>query len=174
MKKISVFIALCFLLVACSPKQSGNNIMSGYKGFEKVDHHFVTKDYNSIIDDITSLTQGVYYIGFAECPWCIALVPVLEDVATEQDMNITYLNSRDEKYSKDTEAIERLNTFISSLPAEDQNDGYVPFIISIGHDKVVKTHLGTAPNHDAPNASMTDEEVNYLTLRLKELFTNAK
>lgn len=171
MKKSLVLIMLCLMLVACT---SGTNIMEGYKGFTKKDHHFTTKDHNEIIDDITSYEPGIYYLGFAQCPWCIALVPVFEEVATEHDMTITYLNTRDDKYKADTPSTSRLNDFIATLPEDMQNQGSVPFIISISKDKVVKTHLGTAPNHDAPSAEMTESEVNYLTARLNELFLNAK
>ena len=176
MKKTILLVLMTLLLTACSI-QNGNsnvNIMEGYKGFDKKDHHFVTKGYNEIIEDITSYKQGIYYLGFKECPWCIALVPVFEEVATTQDMTITYLNTRDDKYKEDAQAIEKLTEFIETLPKDQQNDGKVPFIISISKDKVVKTHLGTAPNHNAPTTDMTEAEVSYLTARLNELFNNAK
>lgn len=172
MKKSILLVLMSLVLVACT--SSKVNIMDGYKGFNKKEHHFVTKDYNEIIDDITSYKQGIYYLGFKECPWCIALVPVFEEVATSLDMTITYLNTREEKYTGDTQAIEKLNDFIATLPVDQQNDGKVPFIISISKDKVVKTHLGTAPNHDARSTEMTESEVSYLTSRLNELFNNAK
>lgn len=172
MKKLVLLVLMTLLLVACTATKV--NIMDGYKGFNKKDHHFITKDYNDIIDDITSYKQGIYYLGFKECPWCIALVPVFEEVATTQDMSITYLNTREDKYVNDTQAIQKLNDFITALPVDQQNDGKVPFIISISKDKVVKTHLGTAPNHDARSTEMTESEVSFLTSRLNELFKNAK
>lgn len=172
MKKTLLLVLLILLLTACS--SGTTNIMSGYKGFDKKDHHFTTKDYTDIIDDITSYTPGIYYLGFKECPWCISLVPVFEEVATDQDRTITYLNTRDEAYVNDKKEIERLNSFIATLPKELQNDGKVPFIISISKDKNVMTHLGTAPNHDAPSTEMTESQVSYLKARLVELFKNAQ
>lgn len=172
MKKRILLVLLVLLLTACSSSKS--NIMQGYQGFNKTDHHFVTKDYVEIINDITSYKPGIYYMGFKECPWCIALVPVFEEVATDFDSEIVYLNTRDDKYSKDTQEMERLNAFITSLPKELQNDGKVPFIISISKSGEIKTHLGTAPNHEAPNQAMTESQVSYLKARLTELFKNAK
>ena len=171
MKKLFAILSLITLLVGCSGTR---NIMSDYQGFNKKDHHYVTKNYNQIIDDITSYKQGVYYIGYAQCPWCVELVPVMEEVATAQSMNVIYLNAQDKDFKKDKAANQKLNDFIKTFPQENQNKESVPFTISIGADKTIKTHLGTAPNHKPQVAKMSDDEIKFVKARLTILFENAK
>lgn len=171
MKKLSIILSLMLLLVGCG---ATNNIMSDYPGFTKKDHHYVTKNYKDIINDITSYKQGVYYMGYAKCPWCVELVPVMEEVASDQAMNVTYLNAQDKDFKNDKEANQTLNDFIKTFPEELQNKSSVPFVISIGADKTIKTHLGTAPNHKPQVAKMTEEEIKYVKARLTILFENAK
>ena len=55
--------------------------------------------YEEIIGVIENQT-GIIYLGFPECPWCRSIIPVLFDVANDNDINtIYYLNIKDERSS---------------------------------------------------------------------------
>ena len=55
--------------------------------------------YDNIIDVIKNQT-GIIYLGFPECPWCRSVVPVLFDVAKDNDIDtIYYLNIKDDRTS---------------------------------------------------------------------------
>ncbi len=55
-------------------------------------------NYDEIIDIIKNKT-GIIYLGFPECPWCRSAVPVLLDVARDNNVDTIYylniLNERD-------------------------------------------------------------------------------
>ena len=55
--------------------------------------------YDEIIDVIKNQT-GIIYLGFPECPWCRSIIPVLFDVAKDNDINtIYYLNMKNDRTS---------------------------------------------------------------------------
>lgn len=56
-------------------------------------------DYEEILDVIENKT-GIIYLGFPECPWCRTILPILFDVAKDNDINtIYYLNMKNERDS---------------------------------------------------------------------------
>lgn len=167
MKKLIPLLAIfALLLVGCSAP----NVMSKYAGFENKKHHFLNETPEAFVSNLEKGVEGIYFMGFAECPWCKELVPVLEETAAQSNHSIHYLNTKNAAYSTDKALQQRLQTWIAKLPAEDQNNGSVPFTIFIAKDGSIKTHLGTAPTHDAPKAKMTESEMNYLKTRLNEKF----
>ena len=55
--------------------------------------------YDELINVIKNGT-GIIYLGFPECPWCRSALPVLFDVAKDNDVNIIYyLNIKNERDS---------------------------------------------------------------------------
>jgi len=55
--------------------------------------------YDEILDILKNKT-GIIYFGFPECPWCRNAVPVLIDVAKDNNVeNIYYLNIKNERDS---------------------------------------------------------------------------
>lgn len=56
-------------------------------------------NYDEIIDIIENKT-GIIYLGFPECPWCRTALPVLFDVAKDNNIDkIYYLNIKNERDS---------------------------------------------------------------------------
>lgn len=156
------------ILVGCS----SDNVMKNYKGFENKDHHFYSTTPEGFVEDLENRVEGVYFMGFSDCPWCKELVPVLETIASVDNHAIQYLNTRSSAFSSNTAIQNRLQAWIETLPVEDQNQGSVPFTIFIDKDGNVVTHVGTVDSHHAPTAAMTENELNYLTARLTEKFSN--
>lgn len=62
--------------------------------------------YDEVLDVIENKT-GIIYLGFPECPWCRTAIPVLFDVAKDNDINTIYylniLNDRDSYTIEDGE-----------------------------------------------------------------------
>lgn len=55
--------------------------------------------YDEIIDVIDNQT-GIIYLGFPECPWCRSVIPVLFDVAKDNEIDtIYYLNIKNDRTS---------------------------------------------------------------------------
>lgn len=56
-------------------------------------------NYDEIIN-IIKKQDGIIYLGFPECPWCRTIIPVLFDVAKDNNIEtIYYLNIKDERDS---------------------------------------------------------------------------
>ena len=56
-------------------------------------------DYEEILDVMENKT-GIIYLGFPECPWCRTILPILFDVAKDNNINtIYYLNMKNERDS---------------------------------------------------------------------------
>lgn len=166
MKKLTItMIALLLVLAGCGSK----NIMKDYEGFDKKDNHFVTKNYSDMVEDMVNKVPGFYYIGFPDCPWCIDLVPHLEEVLTESNVNAMYMNVRDPQFKNNDALKEQYIAFLKTFADGVANNGSSPFVFVITEDGSIKGHTGTAPTHDAQTSDMTDTEVEYLKVRLNAL-----
>ena len=168
MKRISLLlITLLLVLAGCGQK----NIMKEYK---ISDHNFETKKFSEIVQDLEDKVPGVYYIGYPECPWCMYLVPHLNDALKEHDLTAMYLNPQEPEFKNNVALAERFNAFRLSFPDGVANEGSVPFVIVIAKDGSVQGHSGTAPSHDARTNDMTDMEIEYLQARLDRLLSTLK
>jgi len=64
-----------------------------------IDNPIKYSNYDEIIDVIKN-KSGVIYLGFPECPWCRSALPVLFDVAEDNDIEtIYYMNIKNERDS---------------------------------------------------------------------------
>ena len=160
-KKIVLTLTFLLVLVGCS----NGNIMKDYNGFNKKDHHFVTKKHNEILDDLENKVANIYYIGYPECPYCTDLVPVFEDILTEVDRSALYLNPQKD-FTQDN--AEQYQKFINSLPEKQQNNG-VPFIIVIDEDQTVRTFSPNIASKEPGNHKLSENQIEYLKLKLRQV-----
>ncbi|WP_323616276.1 thioredoxin [Erysipelothrix rhusiopathiae] len=175
-KTLLVLLVSIFVLTGCT----SNNLMKDYKGFTKKDHHYVTTDSETIIKNLEDSKEGIYYIGYADCPWCVALVPEMETVITDLEASykeqgieikpeIMMLDVQNSEYSNNDDLKKRLSDWDKQLPEALRSNGYVPFVVAIDKDGKVQTHLGTVEGHKPPVA-LTETQVKFLHLRLKNMF----
>lgn len=112
--------------------------------------------------------EGIIFIGYSKCPWCRNALPVLIDVAMEENKEILYLDAstlRDEykveegKLKKTKKAskyyyelLELCDQYLEDYKVydEEQNEFdtkekriYVPLVASFKDGKVLKAHTGT-------------------------------
>lgn len=164
MKKLLTLISILLLLTACGEK----DIMAGHDGFDKKDHHFVTKSQEAIMDDIEARVPGVYYFGFANCPVCTDLVPVFEDVLTDLDVQAIYIDVSKDEFQK---IAERFQTLDQSLPQSMQSGGGVPFVLVVDEDENIRTHAGTVNSYTPGAEEMDENEIEYLKVKLTQAIT---
>lgn len=175
-KTLLALLVSIFVLTGCS----SNNLMKDYEGFTKKDHHYVTTDAETIIKSLEDSKEGIYYIGYADCPWCVALIPEMETVVTEleasykeQGLNlkpeITVLDVQSAEYSENEDLKKRLSDWDKQLPEAQRSNGYVPFVVAIDKDGKIQTHLGTVENHKPP-VKLTENQTKFLHLRLRNMF----
>lgn len=69
-------------------------------------------DYEELLDIIEN-KSGIIYLGFPGCPWCRSALPVLLDVAKDNEINTIYylniLNERDSYVVEDGELVYQLD-----------------------------------------------------------------
>lgn len=193
--KILTLLLVCTVLGACDTQTEHSSAdkqktqstqkapgpradMSGYKRLTTPDHHFVASSMKELLQAAKDKKSGVYYMGYVDCPWCQDAVPVLEEAAKEENVYIHYVPIRDKDHNitfdKNTED-QFFAWASSSLPKDDQGKPtlYVPFVIAVKDGKIVKTHDGTFPDHDANKRDLTDKEKAQLKDVYKKLIEQA-
>lgn len=123
--------------------------------------------------DIIQNKTGVIYFGFPGCPWCRNMIPVLFEVAKNNNIDtIYYFNPRNVKKS-DNDEYNKLKEILNEYLFEDENGQkvlYVPDVYFIKDGKIVGHHLGTVDSQEDPTISLTEEEKNELLDIFNELF----
>lgn len=123
--------------------------------------------------DIIQNKTGVIYFGFPGCPWCRNMIPVLFEVAKNNNIDtIYYFNPRNVKKS-DNDEYNKLKEILNEYLSEDENGQkvlYVPDVYFIKDGKIVGHHLGTVNSQEDPTISLTEEEKNELLDIFNELF----
>ncbi|WP_159648939.1 thioredoxin [Erysipelothrix aquatica] len=172
MKKI-LLTAVVSLLVLVGCTSANTNIMKGYKGFDKKDHHYQAMSASDMATALENKTEGIYYLGFETCPWCVALVPVMEEAAAAGNHTINYVDTRGNDYTQNADAQKRIEAFSNSLPEEQRMTG-VPYVVIIGGDGSIQVNIGTVPGHNAPVDPLTEDQAKFLQIRLTEMFNSVK
>lgn len=163
MKKImTVLLTSLLLLTACG----SNNIMKDYKKLDKKDHHFKSLGVSETLDALEEKQEGIYFIGYAGCQFCSDFVPILEDVLTEIDQTAIYLDIQDKAFNQ--EAVERFLEFDKSLPENKQSKGGVPFLVVINDKGDVNTFAGTVQGHNPGVEELSENQIEYLKIKLKQ------
>ena len=153
------------LLVGCAYKPPKNSLadMSNYKIESK---QFMDMSMKESYDFLTKGT-GYIYFGFDTCPWCLEMIPVLQDLVVNK-YTVYYVNVRPEgedirkadnpDYQK---VVSACKDFLESNPDGNPHI-YVPQLFAVKNGEIVAAHLATVEGHDAPSRKMTAEEVEQL------------
>lgn len=165
MRKILFVLVLIFALVGCSSQKSNKADMSAYN-IEGNDIRFLQDDYNSMISNLSDKKEGIYFIGFDECPWCQEFVPVLNEVLVTANKDAYYIDVRSNSFTQDIAT--KLETFDRTL-GKDSSQGSVPFLVVVDAQGQIKTHLGTVEGHNAKVAKMTESQRSQLVQILTDL-----
>lgn len=139
---------------------------------------------------------GILYFGFADCPWCRSLLPVL--LSTLDNMSIDRLYYLNVSSIRDTLALDEKNKvevkeegtqgYYKILELMDSvldpyylttSDGkqidtqekrlYAPTVVGIKEGKIVGVHVGTVDSQESGYNDLTEEEKSELNERLSEL-----
>ncbi|MBE6152552.1 MAG: thioredoxin family protein [Firmicutes bacterium] len=102
---------------------------------------------------------GIIYFGFPSCPWCRNMLPVLFDVAKQNNVDVIYyinpreLKKNNEEYNK---LLGLLNPYLEELDGEKVL--YVPDVYFIKKGEVVGHHLSTVESQTDPRVSLTENQ----------------
>lgn len=179
---ISACTAL-FLLAGCagtSKTEESRADMSGYETLTDSNHVFYETDVKSIAEMMDEKKTFVVYFGFDTCPWCLEAVPILDEVAKENDEKVWYVNTRKDpewKSNLDIDDYDLLTEKLGDyLPYDD--DGvrhlYTPHVFFIKDGSVVYDHEGTIDGHDAHDETLSAEEKEQVKEYYEEGFSKMK
>ena len=168
-----------FILAGCSrqpvyPQPQGTTSdMSGYNGL--VSEQFVDIDLDGIMALFEQKKTAIIYFGYASCPWCNALIPVLNEVSEEKQMRLYYLdwhadvNYQNEKIFDIVDLCDE-----AGLVDEHNDDGtgvfYFPTVLYIRDGKPVLLHSGTVAGHDGSQGGLSQKQTARLKYMLEKEF----
>ena len=185
---IIALIVLIMILTGCSAKgdESAGALdsfavsdMSGYKALSNYEKETVFVDVT--MDDVDTLMKEkktfALFAGFANCPWCNALIPYLNDAALEAGVKMAYIDTRRDPSWKTNLDLEGYDIFTGyfgeylDIDDEGKPHLYVPDVYFIKNGEVVARHEGVTPGLQEPTDIMTDEQKAELMAKLAEEFS---
>lgn len=167
MKKILKMLVPLSLIVAC--------FLTGYQWVTKSDEvvynvtteRFIHEEPETVISRIEQQEEGIYYFGFSSCPWCVELLPILDESLEQNGKQAYVVNTRGERFTENLR--ERLNRFYQTHQVGELS---VPFLVVISEDGDIETHVGTVVGHDAHASKMTAAQEEELTNLLNQLISD--
>ncbi len=107
---------------------------------------FVYRDAEEIIKILEGGT-GIVYLGFPECPWCQAYVPMLNEVAKEEGVEkIYYFNIREDR-QENTKNYQKIVKLVKNYLMKDDEGNeriFVPNIYAVKNGKILSHNNETS------------------------------
>lgn len=174
-KKLLFIIPIIFaiLIAGCTKKENdGEKFAEEYNTVDE-NNYFVYRN----IDEITKILEngtGVVYLGFPECPWCQAYVPMLNEVADIEGLEkIYYFNILEDRKNNTEEYQEIVDILYDHLQYDEEGNKriYVPAVIFVSKGEIIGFDDETAydtKGFEKPEEYWNEEEVADLKQKLTE------
>lgn len=190
MKKFLSILSCLVLLViitGCGSNKNNDDALKFKNEYEALNNSSVKMDisesnpikyatFDEIVEVLTKGT-GVVYFGFPGCPWCRNVIPVLFDVAKENNVDTIYYFNPREIRSDGDDAYQKLITILNDY-LEENDEGvktlYVPDVYFIKDGKIMGNHLSTVDSQNDPYTALTEEQTTELKNIYQELFNKIK
>lgn len=175
---IITLILSVLLLTSCKGKETISDSKKFASEYTQVQEYnvFTYRSEDEIIKILEHGT-GIVYLGFPECPWCQAYVPILNEVADIEGLDKVYYYNILKDRQDNTEFYQKLVSILSDNLRYDEEGNkriYVPAVISVVEGKI--TGFDDESSYDTlgfehPEDYWTEERVNNLKLRLTEMIS---
>lgn len=188
MKKKIVSIIMCGILLigfcGCSKKSDAEEFKKEYEALNEstvkmsidINNPIKYLNFDEVIERLTTGTSVIYF-GFPNCPWCRNMIPVLFDVANNNNIDtIYYFNPssiRDTTNTQYQKLLEILNDYLI-VDNNGEKKLYVPDVYFIKDGKIVGNHLSTVKSQTDPHISLTEEQRIELEDIYQDLFNKIK
>lgn len=179
MKKILTLVLTAFLLFGCSTTPTGGssakekidvstlNIldlnttdadMSGYTLLTDTKHVYKKITLEESIRLFEEKGSGVIYYGYNSCPFCQQAVPVLNNAAREEGLDIYYVDVMSDEGNSE-EAYNTLVDHIKDFLIKEEGEPvfYVPQVFVIKDGEIVGDHLSLIESYDISLGKDMDE-----------------
>lgn len=159
---LAIILLLCIIFIVASKWMIGTDKDIEYNTNTP---QFIHGAPEEVIRKIEAKEEGIYYFGFATCPWCIEFLPILDDALATTNQKAYVVDTRDARFTDNL--VNRLE-----LVYTQYHDGElsVPFLVVISEDTSMKTHVGTLENHDAYTEKLTGRQKEELEELLVAIF----
>ena len=177
-KKLLLIIPIifAFLLVGCNKEETETDSQKFAKEYTQVtdDNYFVYRKSEEIIKILEHGT-GVVYIGFPECPWCQAYVPMLNEVADIEGLEKIYyyniLNDRKDNTEDYKKIVSLLDEYLQ-YDDEGNKRVYVPAVIVVSEGEIIgfddETSYDTK-GFEEPTDYWNEQEISDLKSKLTDM-----
>lgn len=128
---------------------------SGLKDNERFASEYTEVGQNNVfvyrsVDEIIKILEGgtgLVYLGFPDCPWCQAYVPMLNEVAKEEGIEkIYYYNIKDIR-SNNTAEYQRIVKLLKNFLSKDDEGNervFVPDVYAVKEGKILSHNNDTS------------------------------
>lgn len=171
---IMAFIAI--ILTGCTKQESDQQKF--VKEYPQVPEYNVF-NYKNADEIIKILEHGtaVVYLGFPECPWCQAYVPLLNEVADTEGLEKIYYyniyNARKESTEEYQKIVKILDKYLQ-YDSEGNKKVYVPAVIVVQKGEIIGFDDETSYDTlglTKPSEYWTEERTKKLKLKLTEMIS---
>lgn len=132
---------------------------------------FVYRSKDEIINILEHGT-GIVYLGYPECPWCMAYVPLLNEIAKNEGIEkIYYYNIREDR-KNNTEFYQKVVSILNDYLNYDEEGKkriFVPNVTFVKEGKIIFNDNETSLISDkAPSEYWTEEKKNLFNEKLRK------
>lgn len=158
-----------------TPTLSSNNPtpadMSGYEGFTDLENQFVSTSLQAVFDGIKNQESMLVYFGKISCPWCVEAIPVLNQVAKENQVLILYVDVAAPENGDDQLREQLLTQFAGWLEKDEEGKErfYVPDVATLVKGEIQANHIATVDSHEAHERKMNEKEIAQLRQIYEEM-----
>lgn len=188
MKKFLVLL-VCLLFVGCSSKVLETNDIDKFKK-EYEDYNSMEDTVKVSIDNSAKLKYlnvsevvdflenktGIIYFGFPTCPWCRNIIPVLLNVAKDNNETVYYFNPRSFRGTDDLNYSKIMNILNDYLESDENGEKvlYVPDVYFLKNGNIVGHNLGSVDSQTDPYIVLDDTQKQELYNIYKDLLDKTK
>lgn len=134
-------IVLCLLVCFFIKKDKVSDNIKFSKAYTSIseDNVFVYRSKDEIINILEHGT-GIVYLGYPECPWCMAYVPLLNEIAKNEGIEkIYYYNIREDR-KNNTEFYQKVVSILNDYLNYDEEGKkriFVPNVTFVKEGKII-------------------------------------
>lgn len=175
---IITLILSVLLLTSCKGKETISDSKKFASEYTQVQEYnvFTYRSEDEIIKILEHGT-GIVYLGFPECPWCQAYVPILNEVADIEGLDKVYYYNILKDRQDNTEFYQKLVSILSDNLRYDEEGNkriYVPAVISVVEGKI--TGFDDESSYDTlgfndPKDYWIEERIKNLKLKLTNMIS---
>lgn len=146
--------------------------MTEYQGFTDENHIFSRTTMKESFRLVDEGATGILYFGYNTCPYCLKVVPILNDLAKKYGQRVYYIDVFNEQDTISDEDIDRyLNMYVDFLEKDEGEPVfYVPQVFVIVNGQVIDGHVGAVDSYDpSTQTQLTKDQKEELTWILESM-----